>query len=303
MGKIIRRVLCLLLLPLFMFVQTAVSQTPDELTGMQEPEVPDSLSGWDLSWRAGLNMSQAAYSNWSTGGINSYNLNSSSRVQIMYKKDRFAYDFQIRTRYGQARIQDEGRRKTDDRIELRNRFLYDISQEETDFKLFGNVTFETQYSEGFDYGGGDEGEDILISDFLSPAYFDQATGLAYVPDPSFSIQAGMGLRQTFVRDTTLSERYGLNPGQTFRMESGVSFGIVYETEAMEDIQYTGELETFTNIIRSMRNTNINFSNQLVGKVNDIVDVLLQVAVVYNSDFSDQLQFAQSFSAGVSINIY
>ena len=288
---------------LLLLVPMAYGQDAAELTEAQTPDVPDTLSGWDMGWEAGLNVSQAAYSNWSTGGVNSYNLNSFSRIRIMYQKDRFAYDFQVRTRYGQARVQEEGRRKTDDRIRIRNRFLYDLSQEDSEFKLFGNLNFETQFTEGFDYGGGDEGQDVLISDFFSPAYFNQIVGLAYFPEDEFSVDAGLGLRQTVIRDTTLSERYGLDPGQQFRLESGVALGVNFETEIMEDIDYTVSIESFTNVFRPMRDTYVAFGNQLTGRVNDYVNVQFQLDIVHDPDFSRRLQLAQSFSAGVTVNIY
>lgn len=298
------RIAFLITLPLLLPVAEVYAQEDREaVVGVQTPEVPDTLRGWDLQWRAGLNLAQAAYSNWSTGGINSYHLTSTSRIRIMYQRERFAYDFQIRSRYGQARVQDEGQRKTEDRLQLRHRFLYDISDDDEEFKLFGNINFETQFSEGFDYGGGPDGEDLLISDFFAPAYFNQSAGLAWFPGGNFSVDAGIGLRQTFVRNELLSERFGMEPGQTFRLESGIALGINYEREVMEDIHYHGQIETFTNILRSIDESYVYLSNQIVGRVNDHVDLLFQVDLAYDTNFSRNLQVAQSFSAGIAVNIY
>lgn len=284
-------------------VHTADAQELGEISEDHEPEVPDTLQGWDMSWVAELNVAQAAYSNWSKGGVNSYHLNSLSRIQLMYKMNRFSYDFEIRTQYGQARIQREGMRKTDDRLRLRNRFLYDVSKDDDTFKLFGNVNFETQFGEGFDYDAGPEGEDVLISDFFAPAYFNQNAGLAYFPDASFSVEAGLGLKQTVIQDTTLSTRYGLQEGQTFRVESGIALGVNYKKEIMENVIYEGYVETFTNIQQSIRRTNIFFNSQFTGEVNSYINVIFQLELIYNPDFSNRMQVAQSFSAGISLNLY
>jgi hypothetical protein len=264
----------------------------------------DTISYWDMNWVAGISGSQAVYSNWSKGGTNSMSLSSMSLIQLKYEKNSFEYEFRVRTRFGKARIQDQGVRKTDDQISIRNRFLFDINpDDESDFRLFGNVNFETQFAEGFNYGAGPEGEDVLTSDFLAPAYFTQNAGLAYFPQADFSLEAGLGLRQTVVQDTTLSTRYGLDEGTSFRLEGGYTTGINFEFEIMEDIKYIGVLETFTNIHRSIRKTDIYFSNEFTGKVNDYVNVNFRLDIRYDDDFSSRLQLSQALSAGVTIDIY
>jgi len=263
---------------------------------------PDTLSGWGLNWVASLNGSQATYSNWSRGGVSSMSLTSMSAITMFYRKDEFAYEFRVDTRYGQARIQDEGIRKTDDRMVLRNRFLYDISDGDTEFRLFANINFESQFSPGYNYGGGPDGEDILRSDFMSPAYFTQNAGLAYYPQDLFSVDAGLGLKQTVVLDTTLSTRYGVDEGHRFKSESGFTIGVDYEREIMEDVIYEGHLSTFTNLVRPIRRTDIFFSNKITGKVNNHINVQFRFELIYDDDFSERVQVSQVLSAGVSVNL-
>ncbi len=283
-------------------IHAQVEIKPIEIEKVVVPEA-DTVDYWDFNWTASLHGSQAAYSNWAKGGVNSMSLNSSSQIQMTYDRGPFVYDFRVRTRYGQARIQNQGVRKTDDLITIRNRFLFDISPEDDDdFRLFGNINFDTQFAEGFNYEAGPEGQDILISDFLSPAYFTQNTGIAYFPQANFSIEAGLGLKQTIVRDTTLSTRYGLDEGQTFKNQGGVTVGINVEFGMMENIRYRGSLETFTNIQRPIRRTDVFFSNELIGRVNNVVNVVFRLDMNYDDDFSKRLQFRQELSAGVSIEI-
>lgn len=282
---------------------SAAQQNDDADADQTEETESDTLSYWNMNWVAGINGSQAAYTNWSKGGVNSLSISSSSLIQLVYDRGNFNYEFRVRNRYGKTRIQDQGVRKTDDQIAIRNRFLFDISpDEDNDFRLFGNIDFDTQFTEGYNYEAGPEGQDILISDFLSPAYFSQNTGLAYFPQANFSIEAGMGLRQTIVRDTTLSLRYGLNEGQTFKNQGGFTLGINFDWEMMENIDYYGSLETFTSIRRPVRRTDIFFSNELIGKVNDHVNVTFRLDMIFDDDFSNRLQFRQALSAGVSIDL-
>jgi hypothetical protein len=293
------------LLPLYFLINIICLHS--SVYGFQvEPDTTgaDTLSLWEMNWVAGINGSQSVYSNWSKGGTNSMSLSSSSLILLKYAKNNFEYEFRVRARFGKARIQGQGVRKTEDMIRIRNRFLFDIRpDDDSDFRLFGNVNFETQFSEGFNYGAGPEGEDLLTSDFLAPAYFTQNAGLAYFPQADFSVEAGLGLRQTIVQDTTLSTRFGLDEGEVFRLEGGITTGINFELEVMEDIKYLGSLETFTNIHESIRRTDIFFSNEFAGRVNDYVNVTFRLDILYNDDFSKRLQLSQALSAGVTIDIY
>lgn len=277
-------------------------------TLLDEPERigADSLNSrgvWDMRWSAGLRGAQAAYSNWSRGGVSTMSLSSNSLVQLLYERNTFNYEFRVRSRYGQARIQGEGVRKTDDEIAIRNRFLWDMGDGENDFRYFGNLNLETQYTKSYDYGGGEDGADLLISDFFSPGYLTQNAGVAWIPaNRSYSIEGGLGLKQTVVADTTLSTRYGLDPGNNIKVEAGVTLGFRYEKEVMQDIVYKGNLETFTNLYRSVRRTDVFLIQELVGKVNEHVDVGVRFELIYDDDFSRRIQLSQALSAGISIRL-
>lgn len=276
------------------------------INGLQAQDlVPDdTLRGWNVNWVANINGSQASYSNWSKGGVNNISVVGSSQFTSVYRKNNFFYGMRFRTNYGQSRIQDEGVRKTDDRISIRNRFLYDLGGEDLiDFRVFGNINFETQFAEGFNYGAGPEGEDVLISKFMAPAYFSQNAGVAYVPDESFSMEAGLGLKQTIVSDTSLSTRYGLDEGSSFFNEAGFNLGISYEKGIMENVIYSGYIESFSNLNRSLRRTDVNFSNRLVGRINDYLNMTLQFDMIYDDDFSNEIQWSQVLSAGLSIILF
>lgn len=264
---------------------------------------PDTLNGWDVNWIANLNGSQASYSNWSKGGVNNLSAVAGSQFTSLYRKDSFSYGLHFQTRYGQSRIQDEGVRKTDDRISLRNRFLYDLGDDDLDFSLFTNINFETQFGRGYNYGAGPEGEDVLISSFMAPAYFTQNAGLVYIPDISFAIEAGLGMKQTLVSDTELSTRYGLEPGTSFHNEAGLTFGMRYEQQILENVNYTGYVETFSNLNYSFRRTDITFSNQFIGRINSYLNMTFQFEMIYDDDFSEEVQLSQVLSAGLSIILF
>src|SRR5699024_12213027 len=110
------------------------------------------------------------------------------------------YGALLNTRYGKSKIEGEGTRKTDDLLFIKNRFLYDLAKNESDFSLFGNVDFRTQFDRGFDYGAADDGGDVLISKFMAPGYLSENVGIAYIPNDIYSFEAGIGMKQTFVSE-------------------------------------------------------------------------------------------------------
>lgn len=266
----------------------------------QDVAIPDSLDGWDVNWVAGLNGSQAAYSNWSQGGVNNLAFTGNSAFIAAYKKERFAYIFELNTRYGQTKIEGEGVRKTDDRLSVKNRFLYDLGAEKDgDFKLFGNINFRTQFADGFQYGEAPDGGDILISSFIAPGYLSENAGLAYVPSENFSFEAGLGLQQTFVEDESLSPLYGLDADETFKNEAGLTFGINYQKSLATNLSLSSSVETFTNLNKAVSSTDLFVTNQFTGKINDFMNASLRLDFIYDDDFSKELQVAQVLSVGVS----
>lgn len=261
--------------------------------------VSDTLQGWDYSWVAGLNGSQASYSNWSQGGVNTISVSGNSTLTTLMRNDRFAYGFLLATRYGKSKIEDQGTRKTDDRLSIRNRFSYDLAQQDADFSIYGNINFRTQFDKGYEYGAAQDGGELLISRFMAPAYFSQGAGLAYVPADYISYEAGLAMKQTIVTDDDLETLYGLDEGQTVRNEGGITLGIGYEQTIAPNFQLSSSVETFTNVNRSISSTDIYFSSQLTGKVNDIINTSLRVDLAYDDDFSDEIQVMQVLSLGVS----
>lgn len=259
--------------------------------------IADTLRGWDLDWISGLNGSQASYDNWSQGGVNTISVTASTVFNAKYRKGQFAYALATNFKYGKSRLEDEGTRKTDDRIAVNNKFSY-IFQDER-WSAFGNINFSTQFDKGFDYST--EPAEV-ISRFFAPAYFTQIAGISFQPENYLTAEAGLAMKETIVSDTTLSTLYGLNAGDRFRFEPGYSLAMSFEKKVVSNVRLTSSVETFTNLQRHIDNTDVNFSNELIGKINNYLNMSFQFVMVYDTDFSRELQIKQVLSAGISFSI-
>lgn len=262
--------------------------------------VADTLDGWQASWMGGVNGAQAAYNNWSQGGTNTISVTGSTIFNLKFRRDRFAYALDTNLRYGKARFENEGTRKTDDRIAVNNKFSYLFNNDM--WSAFANINFSTQFDKGFNYSVPDTVQPILISKIFAPAYFTQIAGIAFTPADYFSAQAGMAMKETIIADTELSELYGLSPGERFRFEPGYSTALFFERELFSNVRLISSIETFTNLQRDIASTDVHFSNELIGKINDFMNMSFQYVTIYDDDYSRQVQVKQVLSAGVSVDI-
>lgn len=257
----------------------------------------DTLRGWNVDWVGGFNGSQASYRNWSQGGVNTINVTGSTIFNLRYRKKRFGYNLLTNLKYGKARLEGEGNRKTDDKIAVSNKFIYRFN--DSRFTAFGNLNFNTQFDKGYDYSVEPEPE--LISDFFAPAYFYQIAGIGFTPVEYFTAETGMAFKETIVRDTTLSTRYGLQPGKKFRFEPGYSVILNFEKRIVSNVRLVSTVETFSSLRKSIKRTDVNFSNELIGKINDYLNTSFQFVLVYDEDFSKEVQLKQVLSVGFSFN--
>ena len=257
-----------------------------------------TVKGWDFNWLGALNGTQASYRNWSQGGVNTINLTASTLMHLKYRKKSFAYDLVTNFKYGKARIEDKGTRKTDDKIAVANKFSYLF--DDSRLSAFGNVNLTTQFDKGYNYSSDPDG--VLISRFFAPAYLSQVVGLGFKPADYFSAEAGMALKETIVRDTSLSTRYGLAEGKRFRFEPGYSVILNFDKTIVSNVRLVSSVETFTSLQQSVRKTDVTFQNELIGKINDYLNTSLQFVLVYDDDFSQKVQLKQVLSVGLSFSI-
>jgi len=249
---------------------------------------------WDIRFRFGLNGSQAYYREWAQGGVDRIAVVANTMFSGVYTDGPYQYGFRLDMRYGQTRLDRGDFRKSEDVIRLRNQFRRRFSDER--FSLTANVNFETQFDKGYD-----RSYENVQSRFMAPGTLTETIGLSYDPDKYFRSTFGVSLRQTFFSDTSLSERYGLDEGEWFRNEAGFTLIINYEREIWTNVTYTGYLETFSNLQKSLLSTDIVFTNELIGRINDYLTTNFEFALQYNDDITKALQVKQILSIGLRFN--
>ncbi len=223
-------------------------------------------------------------------------MTASTVFNAAYANHKFGYQLGINLKYGQTRLQQHDVRKTDDQILMKNQVSYNLSSTKQ-LSLYGAVIFQTQFDKGYDYQNGPPY--TLISRFFAPAYLTESTGLLYQPAKYFSIQGGLGMKQTIVRDTSLSTKYGLRRGDNFMSEGGISMEIQFNKEILKNVTLSSGFVSFTSFLKPFSSTDFSFANELSGKINSFMNADIQFVAVYNDNVTKAIQIKQVLSLGLS----
>jgi hypothetical protein len=269
-------------------------------TTQDTSDVAEVPSAWELGSWLTLNGSQASFRNWTQGGVNNIAAASTARFTAEYKKDRIVYNNAINLKYGRARIEGGDLRKTDDEIRIRNqvRRLLDDPR----FSMIFQVNFNTQFDKGYNAANT-----VIQSNFMAPGYLIETIGFAFNPEKSYQIDMGLSLKQTFVLDDAVygedrTIMYGVERGNEVLFEGGLSLGLKAERDIATNVNYVGQLETFTNFLKPVDSTTIRFTNEIIGKINSYLSANLQFAMVYDDSITKELQVKQVISIGFSYRV-
>lgn len=250
---------------------------------------------WTKSWVISFMGNQADYQNWSRGGSNASAFVGSSLFRLRYEGTKFSNRTRVNMRYGQLHQQGSGFDKTEDMIRISNKTDYFLH--ESDWSAFFELAFRTQFDEGFDDATG-----VLISDFLSPAYYTETLGISYEPGDHFMAQLGLGLKQTTVETDGLDQFYGLGEDEDIRSEGGLDFAMELNKEIFKNFTYEMELSTFSNLLISLRSTDVIMNNVFTGKINSFMTSSLELSFIYDDDFTSRLQVMRIISLGIQIQV-
>lgn len=281
----------------------------------------DTTSAWTTNLSGKLAGSQAAYSNWQEGGINSLAFTTSLDGTAERRGERWIQKHTARLAFGILRQdfdQDDKSeiRKADDLIRLESTLRY---QGMGFFRIFnptiaGNL--RTQFASGFAFPGQDnpypddsplsgeipDGETRLVSELFSPAFLTESIGLTYEPADWVSMRLAAASKQTVVLDEGLRVLYDVDIDQSARVEAGAEYALDINRAITEDIRYTSNFNAFFSFNQSEDPPDILWGNVLQLGVNDYISTELEITLLYDKNVDDGIQLKQLLSVGVSFNL-
>jgi hypothetical protein len=262
------------------------------------------ISYWHKSVIFGLNFSQSAFtSNYSAGGISSIALGSNFDFKAEYNKKPEDFTTELNLLYGISKNQGQGSRKTNDRIFFDNKLATQLSK---NWLFFGSLTFESQFSAGYNYtnpDGTNAQNPYMISNFMAPGYLTESLGFEYKPNKWFDLRIGTGTaRQTFVLDTTIyrnqAGNYGVPIDHTFYNQLAVQVVAGIDKDLTKTIHLNLRYALFIPYIQPLAYTSHRIDGILTAKVTRLIAFTVNGTFLYDKTTSTAIQGTEGIALGV-----
>jgi hypothetical protein len=252
---------------------------------------------WNHSIVANLNLSQASYSNWTGGGENTLAyqalLTGSSEDNAPSATWTNTYKFT----YGQARLGDQGLRKTDDQIDLESllKYKYDSA-----VNPYAAASFRSQFTPGYTYSASDSA--TMVSKFFDPAYFQESVGALYTVGTVFKTRVGAAVREVVTTEFT---QYAVDPETNKPERTLVEGGFESITELNfpidDHILLTSKLDLFSPVKKPAQII-VRSDNGLTVKVSKYVIVNLNALFINDASVTPKTQIKQTLALGIEYAI-
>ncbi|ELR70438.1 hypothetical protein C900_03792 [Fulvivirga imtechensis AK7] len=269
-------------------------------------------SYWKKDFRVGLSFNQASFSdNWQGGGVNSIGLNTFLNYKANYAKGVHSWDNIIDLAYGVLKNEGQSSRKSVDRFFLDTKYGRQLS---TRWNFYTSLSFLSQFDKGYQYDVEDpltgERMDILISNFMLPAFITSSWGLEYKPVDYFKVRLGpFSPRATIVTDEDVAingeidgepARYGVKVGDKVRFE-WLAFQLMadFNKDIAPNLNLKWNYILYANYGElEWRKVDHRLDAMLTAKVNNFIDVGLGAILIYDYDQIDEVQLSQALNLGI-----
>lgn len=252
--------------------------------------------GWKHGAVAGLTLTQVAFTDWAQGGDNALAYALSLQGKSVEEQPLTEWANSYKFGYGQARLGDQGIRKTDDRIELETLLTYKLNLY---VNPYAAATFKSQFTKGYVYPGGIE---TAVSKFFDPAYLTQSVGFGYTPTTGVRTRLGFGLREIITSDFN---QYASDPPPAAASKTRIDGGMESVTDAEwkldDNILFTSKLELFAPF-KSMDQIVVRSDNTISAKVSKYITTILNVQFINEKRISPRTQIKETIAVGLSYTL-
>lgn len=274
--------------------------------------------GWTKRGTNSLLFNQAAFSNWVSGGVSSVGLLGNIDYEFNYRKGKNMWDNRIVLGYGLQSNEGEDSRKTEDVIDLTSKYRRQIN--ESKWYIGSALNFKTQFTKGYEYNdldGDGVDEEYLNSNFMAPGYLQIGAGVDYLPNENFEFNFHpLTSKMTFVTDDevfreytapgtyTEVEKFGIDPGDSFRYELGLFIGARHKMELMKNVTLDHQLGLYSNYLDHPERIDVSYSAMLNMQINKYISAQLTGDLLYdhdivNSEGKRRLQSKQTLGLGLT----
>ena len=314
-----------LLLLTFLFI-SAIGFSQDATDVTAEDETKD---GWTKTGKITLLINQSAFSEWQAGGDNNFAGNLNINYDFNLVKGEWLWDNKLLASYGLTINDDDGARKTDDRLEF-NSIAGKNIKNNWNASFFMN--FKTQFTDGYAYeddyldqNPGGDNEDFPTSGFFKPAYWSFGPGLLWKKSDNLYVNiAPLTAKFTFITGEIFKyndddyfdldgnqlyvyessndiEVFGVDPGDSYLFEFGINVRAYYRVDIMKNINLENILSLYSDYLDKPQNVDLDYTMNLVMKINDVFSTNLTFQTIYDDNAYSGFQIREVFGLGLNMN--
>lgn len=269
--------------------------------------------GWKTKGNFSLLINQSSFNNWISGGEDSFSGTLGINYDFNYKKEDITWDNKVLASYGILNTKNtDFNKKTDDRFEFNS---------VVGKKAFGNwyysffLNFRTQFTKGYEYGQDVNGKEIRTQNtsFMSPGYLALGPGIYWEKDENLKINfAPLTSKFTFVDAAYTSgidqktglpyvdgAYFGVDANKSMLYELGFYTSVYYKLAIMTNVTAENILSLYSNYLVDPQNVDINYSLNIVMKVNKFLSANLAFQAIYDDNAFKGFQTREVFGLGVN----
>ena len=238
-----------------------------------------------IEFNASLETSLQQFEHWTGSGSNNFYALANLFFRHQYKKEKFSVDYR-----------DDAFFKNKDEFKLNGQLGWQMHR---NWSYSASINIRSQFSQGYK----SRTEHILVSDFLSPGYFDIAAGFTFLKEgnPFKVTLSPLGGNIVTVLNDALPEdgRYGVPVGERVSGKLGYSAEVFFDRAFGKKkwLRYRSDLYLFVPYIE-LDNPTVRWENTFEIRINRFISTKLYGQLYYRKEDSSALQYQYSFMIGL-----
>lgn len=279
----------------FIFCSTLAFSNVRDTTAIDTTVVvKEKIDYWEKVNKAGLNLNEVAFVNWSSGGNNSFSALVHGDFGRKFKKNLLNWNTTASIKYGFNAQEGRELRKTEDNLEINSNFGY-RRDSISNWYYSAKFSFNTQFTYGYRYPNTEN----PISKFMAPGYAFLGVGTEYSsPTEDLTIYLSpVTEKSTFVFDERLANEgmFGVTPavkdeegniikeGENHRTEFGFLLSSAFEKRIFENVGFKQRVRMYSDYLNNFGNIDVDWEVNFDLRVNEYVKANVGSHLRYDDD--------------------
>ena len=102
--------------------------------------------------------------------------------------------------------------------------------------------------------------------------------------------------------SNLVQTFGVDPGDSYLFEFGFNARAYYKFDLMKNINVENILNLFSNYLEKPQNVDIDYTMNIVMKINDVFSTNLTFQTIYDDNAYSGFQIREVFGLGVNVSL-